>query len=119
MAWSEVGQNKRATATAALITAVSLHTGDPGAAGTTNEVSGGGYARQTPSFGTASGGVVGLTANLEYSGPAETGVAYAGFWDGSDFLGSVQRTSGDAAFNAAGEYNITQLNVTSTGVITA
>lgn len=36
----------------------SLHTGPPGAAGTANEASGGGYARQTTTWGAASGGVV-------------------------------------------------------------
>lgn len=119
MAWSTAGQNQRADAIAALITAVGLHTADPGVDGTTAEVSGGGYARQVPAFSAASGGVAALSAALNFTGPAATTVAYATFWNGVTFLGSVARTTGDAAFNAAGEYSITALNVTSTGAISA
>lgn len=36
----------------------SLHTGNPTAAGTANEATGGGYARQTTTWGSASGGIV-------------------------------------------------------------
>jgi hypothetical protein len=118
MAWSTAGRNARAEATSALITSCSLHTADPGAAGTDNEWSGGGYARQTPSFGSATNGVVGLLADLEFSGNPSTTAAYLGLWGtGPTFLGSVARTSGDAASNAAGEYNVTQLNINADGTI--
>jgi hypothetical protein len=111
MSWATAGRNKRADATAALITAVSLHTGDPGGSGTSNEWSGGGYARQTPSFAAASGGAADLSAAMAFTGPAATTAAYVGLWQGSTFLGSFARSSGDAASNAAGEYNVTSLPV--------
>jgi hypothetical protein len=120
MAWSTAGRNARAEATGALIANVSLHTGDPGASGTDNEWTGGGYARQSVTFGSATNGVVTNTAPLEFTGPASTTAAYAGFWaTGPTFLGAVARTSGDAAANAEGQYNISTLTVTATGDITA
>lgn len=120
MAWSIAGRNARAEATAGLIVEVSLHTDDPGADGTANEVSGGGYSRQSPQFGSASDGTVGLTEPMEFSGPGETSVEYAGLWgDGGAFLGAVGRAGGDGAFNAAGEYSVSQFNVTADGSITS
>lgn len=119
MAWSTAGRNARATATAAMIDSVSLHDDDPGSAGTDNEWTGGGYSRQTPSWGSASNGVVGLSSALEFTGPALETAAYIGLWDDTTFLGSVARGSGDAAANAAGEYNVTALNIDATGTITS
>lgn len=50
---------------------LALFTGDPGEAGSlTNEISGGGYARQAVSFGTASGGTLASSAAVEF--PAAT-----------------------------------------------
>lgn len=119
MAWSEAGQNQRADATAGLIGEVSLHTGDPGVDGTVNEVAGNGYARQAPAFDPAAGGAASLSAAMDFNGPAEETVAYAGLWDDvGTFLGSVARTGGDTAFNANGEYSISSMTVTSTGAIT-
>jgi len=118
MSWSTTGRNQRAEATAGLIVSVSLHTADPGAAGTDNEVSGSGYARQAPSWGSASNGVVNLSAALAYTGPASTTAAHAGLWGtGPTFLGSVARTGGDAQFNAEGEYNITSMAIDAQGNI--
>jgi hypothetical protein len=118
MAWSTNGRNARAEATADLIVSCSLHTADPGASGTDAEWSGGGYSRQVPAFGSASGGVVGLSTAMEFSGPSETNAAFLGLWGtGPTFLGAVARTSGDAASNAAGEYNVTQLNINADGTI--
>lgn len=117
MAWSTAGRNARAAATGALIDDVSLHTGDPGGSGTSNEVSGNGYARQTPSFGSPSSGVVTAT-QMDYEGPASATVSHIGLWDGGTFLGSLARTGGDAAFNAAGEYGVV-LSIDADGNITA
>lgn len=118
MAWSLSGRNKRAAATAALVDAVSLHTADPGEAGTANEWSSGGYERKAPSFGSPSGGVV-TASPIDFSGPASTTAAYVGLWDDGDFLGAVPRGSGDVAANAAGEYTVTGLAFTGDGTITA
>jgi hypothetical protein len=112
MAWSTAGLNQRADATAALVTHISLHSADPGATGT-NEVSGGGYARLVPSYGSASGGVADLTAGLDFSTPADQAVSHIGLWASATFLGGFARTSGDAAANAAGEYTVATAPVTS------
>jgi len=118
MAWSEAGRNARAEATAALIEECSLHSADPGAAGTTAEWSGGGYARQAPSFGSASGGVVGLSTPMAFEGTEGTTGAFMGLWgSGGTFLGSVARAGGDAEVPSSGEYNVNQLNIDSTGAI--
>lgn len=104
MTWSDAGRNQRAAATAALVASVSMHTGDPGAAGTANEWTGGSpaYSRQTPSF-TADGTGV-QSAEVVFNGPANEPATHIGFWDGTDFIGSWVRTSGDAAANAEGEF---------------
>jgi hypothetical protein len=113
MAWSTTGRNQRAEAVADLVTSVSLHTADPGASGATAEWSGGGYTRETPAWGAAASGVVDLSAPLNFTGPASTAAAFIGLWGtGPTFLGSFARSSGDAAANAAGEYNVTSLPIT-------
>ncbi|MFP3907125.1 MAG: hypothetical protein ACLFRV_03945 [Acidimicrobiales bacterium] len=124
MAWSDDGMKERADAVAALFDEVSLHTGDPGSSGTANEWSGGGYARQSPSYDAAtidgSTAVASLSSAMSFTGPANEDAAYVGLWGtGSVFLGSVARSGGDASANAAGEYNVTKLDVTATGDIVA
>jgi hypothetical protein len=88
-----VAKNVAADAVAADITAISLHTADPGASGT-NEVSGGSpaYARKTPSFGAASGGIA-TAAALEFDVPASTTVSYVGYWAGSTWYGADDITN--------------------------
>jgi hypothetical protein len=119
MAWSTAGRNARADATAALISAVGMHTGDPGASGTDNEWSGGAYARQAPAYAAASGGAAALSAPLAFEGPSAAAAAFVSLWNGATFLGSVARASGDAAANAAGEYNVNNLTVNADGTISA
>lgn len=87
---------------------ISLHSGDPGAAGTANEITGGGYARQTATIATAGSGVRVLSADVSFSGPASQAVTHMCFWNstGSVFHGSVPST-GDAGFNAAGTLIVT------------
>jgi hypothetical protein len=111
MPWSTAGRNARADASAALVTHVSLHSADPGATGT-NEVTGGGYARIAPTYGAAAAGVADISAALEFATPADQGVSHIGFWATSTWLGGFARTSGDAAANAAGEYNVTSAPIT-------
>jgi hypothetical protein len=64
--------------------AASLHTGYPGSTGA-NEVSGGSYARQTPSVGAASGEVRTAASN-SWPVPAGTTVRWVGYWNASTFL---------------------------------
>lgn len=51
-------KNSMADHWASLGASYSLHTGDPGVDGTANEATGGGYTRQTTTWGAAVGGVV-------------------------------------------------------------
>lgn len=64
-----------------LATHASLHTGDPGTAGT-SEVSGGApaYARKPITWAAASGGSKTLTATVIFNVPAGTTVTHGGTW---------------------------------------
>lgn len=81
---------------------VSLHNGDPGATGA-NEIAGGGYARQAAVFDAAANGERLLNADVQFAGSAAQAVTHFGVWQGATFRGGAALT-GDAAFNAAGEY---------------
>ena len=88
---------------------MSLHSGDPGAAGTDNELSGGGYARAACTFAAADASARALSTAVDFTCTALTPVTYVGIWhnDVADvFLGSVALT-GDQAANADGEYQVT------------
>lgn len=89
---------------------LSVHTGDPGAAGTANEVSGNGYERQAATFAAAAGGERALSSAVQFAGPANEDAAYLGLWEDSTFKGSIQITSGDTTFNASGEWTATTGN---------
>lgn len=91
---------------ACTVNQMSLHTGDPGAAGAANEVSGGGYSRQACSFGAAAAGVRTLTAQVDFAGPASSAATWIGLWQTGVFKGA-DLLAGDAAFNASGEFHVT------------
>ena len=95
----------------AVITAVSLHSADPGTTGA-NETSAG---RQTPTFAAASGsGDAPLTAALAFTGGAASGACtHYGLWAGAVFKGGFPLT-GDQTFNAAGEYTVDNITVNAT-----
>lgn len=103
MAWTEAAKN--AMLDGQTVNLLSLHTGNPGAAGTDFEVSGGGYARVAATFDAASGGERLLNASVQFAGPPAGAVAYVGFWNstGPVFKGSAA-INGDSSFNADGEY---------------
>lgn len=71
------------------VASLSLHTTNGGSTGT-DEISGGSYARQTPSYGTASGGTADLDSNVSFNGPGTSSdVTHVGFWDSTPtWLGS-------------------------------
>lgn len=79
-----------ATQFGTLGTYISLHTGDPGTAGTANEASGGSYARvQTTWSGGASDGIITGSA-VDINAPVNT-YTYIGVWSaatGGTFVGS-------------------------------
>lgn len=79
----------------------SAHTADPGSAGTTAEVVGGGYSRQNTTWpGSATAGTI-TGSQLVFPVPASTTVTHLGRWNGSTFLGSIDNP--DASVSPAGE----------------
>lgn len=106
MPFDNTAKDAMLDALTALVDGIGIHTGDPGT-GADNEVTGGGYARQTPSFASASGGTVALAAAAEFTGPASETATWYTLWDASVRMGKGQITTGDQAFNAAGEFNLT------------
>lgn len=109
MSLPAVALNAAAGAVAALVTKTSLHATDPGTTGTA-EVTGGTYARITPAFGTASGGVADLSASLTFNVPSGQTVGYYGHWAGSTFLGG-KAVSGGATYASDGTYVLTSAPV--------
>jgi hypothetical protein len=91
----------------------SLHSGDPGALGANNELSGGSpaYARKNVTFNAASSGSRALNADVTFDVSAGSTVAYVGYWaSGPTFLGSDQVTS--EAFAGQGTYTLTASGTT-------
>lgn len=80
---------------------VSLHTADPTDAGTGAEVSGGGYARTTASFATASGtsGLVATDADVTFPTATATWgtVGWIGLWDSASSGNMLYHTALDAS----------------------
>lgn len=97
------------------INLMSLHTDDPGASGTANEVSGTGpsgtYARKACTFAAAASSTRALSADVDFVGPANTPAdtdnLWVGLWDssGPTFKGSIKLT-GDTSLNASGEFRV-------------
>jgi hypothetical protein len=104
MAFDNAAKNLMIDTALAGITAMGIHTGDPGT-GATNEVTGGGYARKAPSFTTASGGSASLAANIDFEGPASTDALWYTLWAGSTRYAKGQIT-GVTTFNADGKFRI-------------
>lgn len=97
---------------------ISIHTGDPGGDGTSNEVTGGGYDRQAAVFDAASSGARALNSAVMFSGPASEDATWFAIWEedgvstGVDlFLGAGQIT-GDVAFNSIGEFSLADATLT-------
>lgn len=88
------------------IDTLSLHSGDPGATGTANEVAGGGYTRKSIAFAAAANGARAMSADVDFTTPASQPVTYLGFWSGSVFR-SAKPVIGDLSANAAGQYRVT------------
>lgn len=86
---------------------LSLHSADPGASGTANELTGGtpAYARQTCLYDAAASGERALNADVTFDVPAST-VAYVGKWNYNGgtmiFQGADAVTS--ETFASQGEY---------------
>jgi len=95
------------------IVSVSLHTGNPGTTGA-NELTGGGYTRQTPTWGTAAAGVIETTASMVFPIAAGNSISYVGLWDtGPVFVGSAQISPAEI-FNNDGQLTVQELTITAT-----
>lgn len=110
MPYTDFAKAKMLTPLRADMTHLSLHTADPSTTGA-NEVTGGdpAYARvavTTANFNAIATGAFTVVADIAFNGPASGGVTHMGSWHGTDFLGGAALT-GDATFNAEGDYLIT------------
>jgi hypothetical protein len=87
MPYSTFAKNVMLTELAANVTHLSVHTASPGTTGA-NEATGGSpaYARQVPTFGTATGGTLPLSGGATWDLPAGT-YGYVGMWAGSNWCG--------------------------------
>lgn len=96
---------KNAALDALTLDGIRLHSGDPGAAGTTNAL-GAGISAAT--FSAASSGSRALASNVTVTGlAASQSVTHFSVWDATTFRGSGTIDSGDVTANAAGEYQLT------------
>lgn len=104
------GLNAAATGVSNAAAYVSLHSALPDATGS-NETT---AARKAAAWQGA-GATRDLVSTLSFTGGAASGpVTHAGLWSaasGGTFYGSIALT-GDTTFNAAGEYNVTELTIT-------
>lgn len=91
---------------------VSLHESDPDPSGT-NEVSGGSYARQTPTWDAASGGAVSISSSISFDVPGGSTVAYVGLWDstGPTWKGSIELSASES-FSGDGTFTVTSMTIT-------
>lgn len=87
-----------------------LHNGDPGAAGTLNELTGGSYVSKAVSFGAAASGVRTQSGTAVFDVPAGASVQYVSFWNGATFLWSDQVTT--ETFAGAGTYTLQNSTMT-------
>ncbi|MET8314796.1 hypothetical protein ABZU78_11810 [Rhodococcus erythropolis] len=95
--------NKAATDFAAQGSTFSLHTANPGASGTANEATGGSYARQTATPGTAALGVV-QWSQMTFPVPAGT-FTHMCRWSGSTLIEVIDNP--DITISPAGESKVT------------
>lgn len=97
-------------ALAAVMAKVALHTGDPGAANTaSNELTGGtpSYARQSITWGSASGGVLSATDEPVFDVPPATTVSWLSFWNSAGTVRYAKKNITDEVFGAQGTYTLT------------
>ena len=108
---STVGKNVALTEIGATYGFAAAYTGDPGATGILNEVTGGSpaYARKAITWGTASGGSIALVATFPtFDIPSGTTVSYIGIWtlaSGGTYGGCWDVT--DEVFAGQGTYTLT------------
>ena len=97
---------KNAMLDAITIDAIRLHSGDPGASGTSNAL---GAGLSAATFDAASSGARALNSSVAVTGlAADQSVTYFSVWttSGAVFRGSGTISSGDVAANAAGAFTL-------------
>lgn len=112
MALNNAAMVVAANALRGVLSYMQLHSGDPGAAGTSNVTS---AARQAVTWAAATAdGDFGLSASVNFTGVAANGATtYVSLWSastGGTWYGNFALT-GDATANASGEYTVTALNL--------
>jgi hypothetical protein len=117
--YSTAGKNAMLDHLGTLVLYMSMHDADPGASGTTAELTGGApaYARKAVSFAAASGGSKALSGTVTFDVPAGRGATHVGFWSavtGGTFYGSDALSSPEATYSSQGQYivNAATLNIT-------
>lgn len=91
---------------------LSLHTADPGEDGSSSEVTGGSYARQTITFGAASGGVSSMSNSPSFTNMPSCTVSHVAIWDNLSnclFKGAL---SASKTVNSGDTYNQSTLTIT-------
>lgn len=87
-----------------------LHTADPGANGTTSEVTGGSYAPQNGTFSAASSGSAALSADVAFSGMPAVTVTHISYFDKTGtpvFLGAAALTTSQVIGTAGATFTLT------------
>ena len=88
------------------IVQVSLHSGDPGASGTNNEISGGSYARQSISYATAANANRDSVAAVNFDVPAGATVAFIGYWATGNVYRAYKAVTPAETFANAGQFSL-------------
>lgn len=111
MPWSNTAMVDAANALRAKYVYAQLHTAAAGGSGTSNVSAAG---RQSVSWAAATNdGDFGLSSAINFTGGAASGAVYSvTLWDAASngTFGGEFVLTGDATFNAAGEYSVTTLN---------
>lgn len=114
MSLTSVAKNQAADAI--IINSISLHSGAPGAAGTSNELptAGGIYSRKAIGFGAAADGVREQTADVLHDVPAGSVVSHYVLWDGATAkkIAAYPQTE---TYAAQGQHKTKQGTITITG----
>jgi hypothetical protein len=107
MAESLASRNQRVADYIGEITAISLHTADPGTTGA-NEVTGGSpaYARQVPAYTAPVNAQSDLAASLLFDIPDGVTITHWGVWAGATFF-NCAALSKPAQFAGQGTYGLT------------
>lgn len=112
-----IGKNTALGGIASAGLRVALHSGDPGATGSNNEISGGSpaYARQAITWNAASGGNLDSSSQPQFDIPPSTTVSHWSLWNtAGDTCYAVGALSASESFTGQGTYTLTDADITLT-----